>query len=577
MKAVCCRAIWKVNTEDVQLARNRIASKRLALDDVLGSLEGVHFFISAITAVAGTTESGNRHGAQDAVMYPAVAYFVAFSTTEHCNEEAIFAALHRQDTEATIKAMHTRGRRKDLAKASEEVFQVVKDHKNDMVTAMVAQSNTFCFQESLAELTEDASDHIQDDVEEPARPRYYPRAPCRIVVVNDHDYAVAVQEAFERLVGDGLVVEIKASPNYESADRPVTGASDLTNTILDIEKVMKLCQQALYRGDVYAKPQNATHTYVKMMDVESYVNKLLANDACRRNVLKYFPSIVKILSHPACEMIQQIEFDYNLIEVLNGYYFHLPSRHFTKSADKGESNRTWSTRAFIEYDPTQQDPQPDYFREGILNSFQNNQTRVAFLNKFYQCLFAFQMPQKVRKLVVAGPKDSGKTSWANVFHRIIPPGKLASITKEGHFSASMIDNETQLVLIDEWSADTLQSDLAKTVLQGGWMVTAVKHSNPRCLVNNSPFYITTNEVPNFGKEDENVKRRVVIFQTKSLPATVAGVDKWIYDHAMDCIAWIAEEINKNVHLVDKEELWYEQRETTTVQNRTGMELFDIDT
>ena len=40
------------------------------------------------------------------------------------------------------------------------------------------------------------------------------------------------------------------------------------------------------------------------------------------------------------------------------------------------------------------------------------------------------MPQKIRKLVAAGPRDSGKTSWASIFHRIIPEGKIASVTGE---------------------------------------------------------------------------------------------------------------------------------------------------
>ena len=52
----------------------------------------------------------------------------------------------------------------------------------------------------------------------------------------------------------------------------------------------------------------------------------------------------------------------------------------------------------------------------------------------------------------------------------------------------MIKEDTQLVLVDEWSADTIQSDFAKTILQGGWMVTAVKHEAPRCVMNNNPFY-----------------------------------------------------------------------------------------
>ena len=71
----------------------------------------------------------------------------------------------------------------------------------------------------------------------------------------------------------------------------------------------------------------------------------------------------------------------------------------------------------------------------------------------------------------------------------------------------MIDNETQLVSVDEWSESTLESDLAKTILQGGWMAIAMKHRLLRVVMNNSPSYITANKVPHFGDDNENVKRR----------------------------------------------------------------------
>ena len=65
------------------------------------------------------------------------------------------------------------------------------------------------------------------------------------------------------------------------------------------------------------------------------------------------------------------------------------------------------------------------------------------------------MPHKVKKLVVAGPKDSGKTSWLNIFHRIIPSAAIASLTKEKQFSAAMITNKTQLVIVDEYGRRAL--------------------------------------------------------------------------------------------------------------------------
>ena len=152
---------------------------------------------------------------------------------------------------------------------------------------------------------------------------------------------------------------------------------------------------------------------------------------------------------------------------------------------------------------------------------------------------AHRKPHKIRKLVVWGPKDSGKISWFDVFLGLISMKFIASITNEKQFSAAMVSDETQLVFLDEWSETTLQSDMAKTVLQGGLIVKSIKHQTGKCIINNSPFYITTNDVPNFGNEDENVKRRIITFETKSLPETRLGIDQWLRKNAIDCIVWIA--------------------------------------
>ena len=60
---------------------------------------------------------------------------------------------------------------------------------------------------------------------------------------------------------------------------------------------------------------------------------------------------------------------------------------------------------------------------------------------------------------------------------------IASITNEKQFWATMISDETQLIFLDEWSETTLQSDMAKTVLQGGLIVKSVKHQTG-IIINN---------------------------------------------------------------------------------------------
>ena len=67
---------------------------------------------------------------------------------------------------------------------------------------------------------------------------------------------------------------------------------------------------------------------------------------------------------------------------------------------------------------------------------------------------------------------------------------MASVTKEKQFSAAMINDGTQIVLLDEWLENTLQADLAKTVLQGGYMVTAVKHGEARTILHYTTVHST---------------------------------------------------------------------------------------
>ncbi len=285
------------------------------------------------------------------------------------------------------------------------------------------------------------------------------------------------------------------------------------------------------------------------MTVNWYIQTLLLNDAVREQVLKHAATLERILSHEACVVIKQLSFNLDIIEVSNGYAFTISKRSF---AQFDETNfRGSSARAFVQHDHTSP-PEPGLFKEAILNSFPNLDERVNMLNKFYQCLVADRMPQKIRKLVLVGPRDSGKTSWAAIFRRIIPPDKIASISYDNQFSAT-IDDETQIVIIDEWSE--VRPNLAKSLLKSS-----------RFINNNCPFYITTDHLPDFGDENENVLRRLSVFTTTPLPNPTPGADKWMYDNAMHCIAWIASVINDNINLVSNEERWYEDMSGNNLPN-----------
>ena len=92
-----------------------------------------------------------------------------------------------------------------------------------------------------------------------------------------------------------------------------------------------------------------------------------------------------------------------------------------------------------------------FFATAIDNSFPDIDEKVEFLNKFYQCLLCKKLPHKTRKLVVVGAADSGKSSLANLFFGLIPRDRIAVLTKEANFGASMINKDTELLYIDEWT------------------------------------------------------------------------------------------------------------------------------
>ena len=117
------------------------------------------------------------------------------------------------------------------------------------------------------------------------------------------------------------------------------------------------------------------------------------------------------------------------------------------------------------------------------------------------------------------------------------------------------------------------------------MVSAVKYEKARMFVDNSAFYITINHVPHFGEdEDANIKHRLKIFETQSMVKPDSKVEPWYHQNAMHCITWAAKEITQHHHLIDEDELWYEEvtqerGETEAIAdlaNGGGIAFFDVE-
>ena len=76
--------------------------------------------------------------------------------------------------------------------------------------------------------------------------------------------------------------------------------------------------------------------------------------------------------------------------------------------------------------------------------------------------------------------------------------KIISARKEKIYGLSLVDEDTELIFIDEWSENTLNISNGKPLFQGGWMVKSVKHQDAQTFDNNVGIYLICNELPDFG-------------------------------------------------------------------------------
>ena len=255
--------------------------------------------------------------------------------------------------------------------------------------------------------------------------------PVRLVLVNKLDFGERLTSITKILSRDNLQFAFHTILNKDTslscylADKSST---ELTTTIELINKATKKFQQphALCNGMVYVKPPQASFTFVEMTDPNTYLHKLMSNETLKHGILRNLTMLVKLMSNTACDLFPKISRNLDLIEVLGGKCFKISERTFIDTPLREGDFQKLSPRMFVEYNPDVE-PEPLYFKEGILNSLPEEELRARFLNKFYECLMAGKMPHKTRKLVLCSPKDSGKTSWVQVLLGVMPLRNVATI------------------------------------------------------------------------------------------------------------------------------------------------------
>ena len=102
---------------------------------------------------------------------------------------------------------------------------------------------------------------------------------------------------------------------------------------------MKEFQYSLHKGKF---------TFVKCCSVGESVHATLTNGRIADIIAPQVNNIISILSHPGCQIIPPLKFDYNLIEVKpKGVCFNIAEKQFLPDAIPQEKLGLVSPRAYV--------------------------------------------------------------------------------------------------------------------------------------------------------------------------------------------------------------------------------------
>jgi len=122
--------------------------------------------------------------------------------------------------------------------------------------------------------------------------------------------------------------------------------------------------------------------------------------------------------------------------------------------------------------------------------------------------------------------------------QIVPLNQIARLTKQKSFNKAMFDNSTEIIVLDEAFPGLLEIDDWKILCQEGFTSHDVKGKKAGGFHCNASMYITCQTEMDFGVvHNEAMDKRLHKCYFKSLPRVEPDANKWLREHAMECIVW----------------------------------------
>ena len=552
------RVTWDVAPDSESKAQDLIALARGYAVKQLSLVPGVNFVVSAFTGITNNAKRKKTDdGASSVTVRPGISFIVQYIPHVDGGEEKLRDSLNRigltinpNETGdlGTLKELGSRGKGDTKQGLVQRCCNSLKDHNSAYASKLLADSLAHC------KRIEPSCDLCPTTVE---------------VICCNVRLVPLLQHLTKELksVGVPVTLNTNAASTTNIVQHYGGDSKGIDLSVRIVADFLRRKKLALKAGFVYKMPAGAQVTYVRCASVETFINVIMGSvDIVGRVSVGHIKQLVSVFAHPDCAIYPQIEIDQDLIEVSGGMCWHLSNLQFVKTPIGEDDVGRKTPRAFARYDH-RKSPHPHHFINTITNSFPDTNERLLFLTKWYHLALAHRHVMKLKKLMVVGKKNCGKTTLVNPLLNLIDEEKVASLTKEAKFATSMITADTQLVFVDEFSEQFLDPSQAKMIIQGGRTVTAVKSKTARMMHQTCMFYFTANQVPDWGEEDDNVKERLMIFQMAQLTKLNKDVAQWLLDHWFECILWAGVTILRGKDSIPAEEFAF-NRNSLVIRKET---------
>lgn len=427
----------------------QICKKRDECDRAIKKIQGLAFFFSAISSIESKVDRDNiemeldeedkeqEKKTKSVIYWPAISYWIAVQSPNgtRVSTVPVHNVLLSTEMEVNAKVLPECQKGKEEQSAA-PLCTSLKDHNNNFLQEKVDLSFSHGLKTLQDQLMEEP---LEDSLRGSERV-------VRLQIISTAFCPVLRDKGVPALVRAGLKVDVFGIENSHPPEGNQCISKALASPIViamnDVERAMEKLGYSLYKGEVYKKVQSSKYTFSHCCTVKRFLSVLGTNESYKETIVKHLHKLDSLLSDSESEFGKQMQIDFDLIEVSDGWCFSLSRREFVENAICHTDVGRTSPRAFVEY---RRDKLPDvtFFQEILENSL--SEEEIGYFCEYFVRLLNYGTKQhKEKVLCLVGEPNSGKTSLFAPITAIIPQRLVMELSLDDKGSINVIFHPSRL-------------------------------------------------------------------------------------------------------------------------------------